>query len=118
MDVSAATTVVEYAAQTGRLDFLSATLTLLTVFLGFGGAISYFVLRSDVRSRAAEAAKDEAGRAVREFLSVNGRELIREALDDAEVVARLQVEFSKLGLDDTETATFVDDDPTWSPRDE
>jgi hypothetical protein len=112
------TTALDYAAQTGRLDFLSAALTVLTVLLGVGGALSYFVLRSDVRARAEEAARDEAGRAVREFLSTNGPKVIREALDDAEVVARLQVEFSKLGLDDTETAALVDDDPRWKPRDE
>jgi len=113
----AAVSAVEFAAQTGRLDFLSALLASLAVILTLGGLYGFFVFRSDVKNRAADVARDAAGTAVQQYLSANAKTLIKEALDDAEVVSRLHIEFAKLGLDDSESADNVDSDPNWVPDD-
>lgn len=111
----AVTSAVEFAAQTGRLDFLSAVLAAIAFVLTLGGLFGFFVFRSDVKSRAADVARDAAGSAVQAYLAANATLLIKNALDDAEVVARLHIEFAKLGLDDSEGADNVDSDPKWVP---
>lgn len=113
----AVSTAVEIAAQTGRLDFLSALLAAIALIFTLGGFLGFFLFRSDVKSRAAEVAREAAGSAVKEHMQQNAISLIKAALDDAEVVARLHLEFTKLGLDDSEDADHVDDDPNWVPDD-
>lgn len=113
-----AQTATEIAAQTGRLDFLSATLAIFTAFLAVAAFTSFWIFRSVVKQVSEETAKAEARQAVENYLSEHGRSLIKEALDDAEVVARLQIELRKLGLDDSDEAGVVDDDPDWVPEDD
>lgn len=108
---------VEFASQTGRLDFLSALLAAIALIFTLGGFLGFFLFRSDVKSRAAEVARDAAGSAVEAHMAQNAIVLIKAALDDAEVVARLHIEFAKLGLDDSEDADQVDNDPNWVPED-
>lgn len=113
----AAASVVEFAAQTGRLDFFSGLLASVAIILTFGGLYGFFVFRSDVKSRAADVAREAASKEVQVYLTANATALIKDALDDAEVVARLHIEFAKLGLDDSEGADNVDTDPDWVPED-
>lgn len=60
----------------------------------------------------------EAGKSVEKHLSENGAALIKECLSDAQVVAQLQLEFKKLGIEDSDDASSVDDDSSWRPEDE
>lgn len=113
----AVSTAVEIAAQTGRLDFLSALLAAIALIFTLGGFLGFFLLRSDVKSRATDVAREATTPAVEDYMTKNAVSLIKAALDDAEVVARLHIEFTKLGLDDSEDADHVDDDPNWVPDD-
>ncbi len=57
---------VEFAAQTGRLDFLSATLAVLAVILGIGAfPVFFFVQRRAERVAREEVAKILEGAAER-----------------------------------------------------
>ena len=53
-----AASAMEFAAQTGRLDFLSATLAVLALILGLGAFPVFFF----VQRRAEKVAKDEVAK--------------------------------------------------------
>ncbi|MCE0504188.1 hypothetical protein LR948_02365 [Roseivivax sp. GX 12232] len=54
------TTVMEFAAQTGRLDFLSAVLAVLAIILGVGAFPVFFF----VQRRAEQVAREEVSAAL------------------------------------------------------
>jgi len=91
---------VQYAMELGRLDFLSAVLASLAIAISLAGVIGYV----EIRRKAAKEARQESQTATTQFLSTNGVELLKECLQDPQVVASLQVQLEKLGLDDTDTA--------------
>jgi hypothetical protein len=55
-----ATTVVEFAAQTGRLDLVSLLLALVSTILVLGGVFAFFNFRSIAKHHAITQAKETA----------------------------------------------------------
>ena len=110
--------VVEFAAQTGRLDFVSLILASIGIILAFGGLISYVNFRSLAKKQAVEVAtkvaedvaakfaeekatkdaEEKAERAVNEYLQEELPELVNQYMefmepfsnDDADEIAGAQ----------------------------
>ncbi len=76
------TTVMEFAAQTGRLDFLSAVLAVLAIILGVGAFPVFFF----VQRRAEKVAREEV------------QEVLKESLEkiEAEAISKLEAMLPKL----------------------
>ncbi len=100
------------------LTVVEIVIAALAIFLAFAAIFSYTAFKKEVQLSARETAIEEAGKSVGEHLSVNGAALIKECLSDAQVVAQLQLEFKKLGIEDSDDAGLVDDDSKWRPNDD
>lgn len=97
---------------------VEVVLGVLAILLAVGAVFSYTTFRRDVQLSAKEAATNEAGRKVDEHLSEKGVDLIKASLSDAEFVAQLQLKFKAYGIEDSDEASAVDEDSTWTPEDE
>lgn len=97
---------------------IEIVLAVLAIILAIGAIFSYTTFRRDIQLTAQETAMLEAGKSVNKHLSEYGAALIKECLSDAQVVAQLQLEFKKLGIEDSDVADLVDDDSNWRPEDD
>lgn len=106
------------AAAIGRLDIVAVLLT----FLGIVAAFSVLYGWTAFRSKAIEAAKAETEARVpeelRRLMDSDGDRLIGIALQDAELLAKIQRGFTDVGIDDTEEAFLVDDNASWTDEGE
>lgn len=82
---------IQFAAQMGRLDFVSAMLggvsamlAVVALFMAFAGFIGYKQVSSQSRTIAAETAREEAARAVGEYLEKNLPGMLDERLNVVE----------------------------------
>ena len=97
------------------LTTVEIVLAVLAIVLAFGAIFSYTTFRRDIQLTAQEKATDQAEKSVEAYLARDGATLIKKCLNDAEVVAQLQLEFKKLGIEDSDDASSVDDDSNWRP---
>lgn len=102
------------AAAVGRLDLLAIILT----FIGIVAALALLYGWTAFRAHAVEAAVREIHIQLPIELAAamdrDGTKYIAEALDDAELLARLQARFTSVLIDDTEEADIVDEEPNWT----
>ena len=100
------------------LTTIEVVLAVLAITLALGAIFSYTTFRRDIQLTARETAMFEASKSVDKHLSEHGVNLIRECLSDAQIVAQLQLEFKKLGIEDSDEASSVDVDSDWVPDDD
>lgn len=102
------------AAAVGRLDLVAMILT----FIGLVGAFSLIYGWTAFRSVAIDAAKAETQLRVpqelQNLMNSDGDRLVGIALQDAELLAKIQQGFTAAGIDDTEEAIGVDTDADWT----
>lgn len=101
------------AAAVGRLDVLSMLLALAAIIAGIALIYSYTVFRAAAIEAAVQELRLKLPAALTGHLSEHGERLVVAALKDAELLAHIQRRFTELGIDDTETASTVDDDANW-----
>ena len=96
--------VVEFAAQTGRLDFVSLILASIGIILVFGGLFSFVNFRSLAKKQAEEVAtkvaEEKAEQAANEYLQRELLKLVNQYMeftriepfsnDDADEIASAQ----------------------------
>lgn len=100
------------------LTSVELVLAVLAIVLALGAVFSYTTFRRDIQLTAQETAEVVAGNSVERHLSEHGADLIKACLSDAQVVAQLQLEFKRLGIEDSDDAVLVDDDSEWRPEDD
>jgi len=104
---------VASAAAVGRLDVLTIVLAIGAIMSAVGLVFSYTAFKAHAIASAIEEVQRSLPGALREHLGEHGEQLVKAALRDAELVAHINRRFTELGLDDTEDAFTVDDDPNW-----
>jgi hypothetical protein len=104
---------VAAAAAVGRLDVLSMVLTFLGIIAAIGVLYGWSAFRAAAVRAAIEELENRLPSEVRDYMALKGAIAVGRALEDAELLARLQARFTALGLDDSETATLIDDDPAF-----
>lgn len=104
---------VAAAAAVGRLDVLSVVLTFVGIVAAIALIYGWTAFRSTARQAAMAEVDEQLPEALAELIELHGHSLVARALNDDQLVARLQERFTKLGLDDTEGATDVESDPDW-----
>ena len=72
---------IQYAAQLGRLDFISALLAALGIIMVFGGLFAFINIRSKAEQAAEEIATAKAEEVANIYLQ-NSLPMIIEAYDD------------------------------------
>lgn len=87
----------------------------LIAFLGYG------VFKRDVEDQACRTAQAAAKPAAKEaslhYLENNAQVLLEQALDNDELISKLQIRIKELGIDASDDAETVDDDADWTPDD-
>ena len=101
------------ASAVGRLDILSVLLAFLGIIAAVSLVYGWTAFRSTARQAAIAEVDEQLPEALAELLEVQGHSLVAKALNDDQLVARLQERFTKLGIDDTEVAIDVDSEPNW-----
>lgn len=104
---------VAAAAAVGRLDIVAVLLTFLGIIAAIALIYGWTAFRSTARQAAIAEVDEQLPEALAELIREQGHLLVGKALEDDQLVARLQERFTTLGLDDTETASQIDDDPNW-----
>lgn len=105
------------AAAVGRLDILAVLLTFLGIVAAIALIYGWTAFRSTARQAAITEVDEQLPEALAELIREQGHLLVGKALEDDQLVARLQERFTQLGIDDTETAIGVDDDPDYRGMD-
>jgi len=95
---------VQLAGELGRLDVVTAVLAVLAIMLGFGSIAGFWMLRGAAKN----AAKAITPEAVEVHLQRNGVDLLKEAMSDPQMLAKLHAAWVELGLNDADKAEFVD----------
>lgn len=87
----------------------------LIAFLGYG------VFKRDVEDQACKSAQTAAKPAAKEaslkYLEDNVQTLLEHALDNDELISKLQIRIKELGIDASDDAETVDADADWNPND-
>jgi hypothetical protein len=99
-----------------QLDPLAVSLSILQVFLVFVAVTGFWLLRGVVERQSRETSLDVADKVVQDYMAKHGGALIALCLQDAEVVARLQLRFTEIGIDKSNEADYVDNAPNWRPE--
>jgi hypothetical protein len=71
MSAETTKTVLEFAAQTGRLDFISTLLACISVLMVFGGVFAYINIQSKAENTAKDAAEKKAEEVANFYLQKN-----------------------------------------------
>lgn len=104
---------VAAAAAVGRLDVLAMLMAVGAIVAGLGLIYSYTSFRAAAISAAMAEMAEKLPSALSNHLAEHGENLLTSALKDAELLAFIQQRFTEIGLDDTESSSQIDDDPTW-----
>lgn len=102
-------------ASDSDLNELALVLTTVEILLVIFALFGFWAYKGVVEQQARSIAEVETNKQVKEFMEIHSQRIIRECLDDAELVAQLQSQFVELMIDDSEDADIVDDDPDWEP---
>lgn len=102
------------AAAIGRLDLVAMILTFVGVVAAFSIIYGWTAFRSVAIDAAKAETKDRVPLELRSIIDAEGDRLVGLALQDAELLAKIQQGLTVAGLDDTETAGQVDDEPEWT----
>lgn len=102
---------VAAAAAVGRLDVISIVLTFLGIVAALGVLYGWTAFRAAAVSAAIEELENRLPDELREYMAKKGAAAVSRALENAELLARLQARFTSLGIGDTEEAMYVDDEP-------
>lgn len=101
---------IQVAMEIGRLDVISILITVLGIFLGVTALVGSWMIRREALAVAQEAAVNATPSAVSAFMDGSGDDIVRQSLKHPVVVARLQAEFIRLGIEDADSAADVDTD--------
>lgn len=86
-DICAKVDSIWFAAQLGRLDFVSLLLAVVALILGLGGIFAFFNFRNIAKRQASEVAeataKEVADKVAHEYMSNQYSELLRNYLNFA-----------------------------------
>ena len=104
---------VAAAAAVGRLDVLSMLLALAAIVAGLALVYSYSVFKGAAIEAAVQELALRLPEALSSHLAEHGESLVIAALKDAELVAHINQRFTEVGIDDTESADSIDDEPNW-----
>ena len=104
------------AAAVGRLDVLAMILTLVAAIAALSLVYGFTVFRTAATRAAIEEVDRRMPLEMAEHMETRGHSLLAAALDDYELIARLQVRFTTIGIGDTETAERVDRDANWKEQ--
>jgi len=99
------------AAAVGRLDIIAMVLTFLGIIAALGVLYGWTAFRAAAVSAALQELENRLPTELRQYMDAKGPAAVGRALEDAELLARLQERFTSLGISDREEATLVDDDP-------
>lgn len=104
---------VAAAAMVGRLDIVSLLLAFVGILVAIVGIGGVWYSRREAVGAAQSEAQTVVPDEVQKYMNNDGSSIIRECLDDADIVARLQRKFIELQIEDTDEAFDVDTDPEW-----
>ena len=101
------------AASVGRLDIVAMVLTFLGVVAAFALIYGWTAFRSVAIDAAKAETKLRLPENLKDLMDLEGDKLVGLALQDAELLAKIQQGFTAVGIDDTDEANEIDDDPSW-----
>ena len=104
------------AAAVGRLDIVAMILTFIGVVAAFSIIYGWTAFRSVAIEAAKAETKDRVPLELKSLLNEDGDRLIGLALQDAELLAKIQRGFTAVGIDDTDDADSVDTDAYWDDK--
>jgi len=106
-----------------NINTLTVGLTFLQIFLGVIAIGGFWIFKGVVTTESRRTAKLETPSCVKEVFDKDGYNIIEfvilnKVLADPEFLSKLQANFRQFGLEDTDDAIDIDEDPDWKPEDE
>lgn len=103
------------AAAVGRLDVVSIVLTFLGIIAALGVLYGWSAFRAAAVRAAVDEIENRLPEELKQYMGSNGAAAVGRALEDAELIARLQARFRVLGLEDADSddVESVDSDPNF-----
>lgn len=97
-----------------ELNALAVSITVLEIIIVLMAIFGFWVFRREVISTAEDVASTETPKCVSKYMDEEAYRLVRECLQDDQVVARLAERIHDLGIESAEDAGEIDTQAEWS----